>query len=147
MKQQSCPRLHQKQSEDLKSKIFLGEGCPQTTLVGRHTYLCATCYYHPTTTLFPTQLKIIPLPPSSPPNSKSSRYHPLSPQLKIILLPPSSPPQLKILQRSNHPNRCSQRSKMAQNRWSTFRSQCGTDPDYSAAIRSELEWIAAILCG
>ena len=90
---------------------------PPDPLVGRHAYLCATCYYHPATTIFPPQLKILQLPPSSPPsqlkilplppsspplppppppNSKSSRYHPLSLQLKIIPLPPSSP-QLKII--------------------------------------------------
>ena len=87
MKQQSCPRLHQKQSEDLNSKIFRGgRACPQTTLVGWHAYLCATCYYHPTTTLFPL-----------PPNSKSSRYHPLPPNSKSSHYPPLPPPQLKII--------------------------------------------------
>ena len=113
---------------------------PPDPLVGRHAYLCATCYYHPATTLFPfptqnppattlfpppLQLKIIPLPPSSPPtqnppattlfppppptqnhpattlfppNSKSSRYHPFfPPNSKSSRYHPLSSSQLKIL--------------------------------------------------
>ena len=75
MKQQSCPRLHQKQSEDLNSKIFLGRGeggmppappSRQACLLVCHTLLSSR--YHPP-----------PSPPPPPPNSKSPRYHPLSP--------------------------------------------------------------------
>ena len=85
MKQQSCPRLHQKQSEDLNSKIFLGRGeggmppappSRQACLLVCHTLLSSRYHpppspppplptqNHPATTRFPPQLKIIPLPPS-----------------------------------------------------------------------------------
>ena len=57
IKQQSCPRLYQKQLRGSKFK------CPQTPLVGHaslHMHECAfICYYHLATILFPS------------PNSKS----------------------------------------------------------------------------
>ena len=57
IKQQSCPRLYQKQLRGSKFK------CPQTPLVGHaslHVHECAfICYYHLATILFPS------------PNSKS----------------------------------------------------------------------------
>ena len=64
IKQQSCPRLRQKQSEriDLNSK-FSSVACPQTPVVGTHTYVCVSVLSRTT---------IILLPPCfTPPNSKS----------------------------------------------------------------------------
>ena len=98
MKQQSCPRLHQKQSEDLNSKIFRWRGghaprppSRQARLLVCHMLLSSR--YHPLPLPNSKSSRYHPLPPPPPPpppsNSKSSRYHPLPPQLKIIPLPPS----------------------------------------------------------
>ena len=107
MKQQSCPRLHQKQSEDLNSKIFRWRGghaprppSRQARLLVCHMLLSSR--YHPLPLPNSKSSRYHPLPPPPPPppppptqnhpattlfppNSKSSRYHPLSSsQLKIL---------------------------------------------------------------
>ena len=62
IKQQSCLRLRQKQSERIKIQHFPGGACPHTPLVGTHTYTCVSVFSCTT---------IILAPPPPPPNSNS----------------------------------------------------------------------------